>query len=147
MCATCDWEPCWDVVSLLEGAQMFSVDAQCVKCTKVQTEWQKCSRTEREIEGVSGIRRSSSCCSRFKQRRRKDLPDCVETDGWYLFSDEQHVGVDYVFLTEDVDFSGRHPSEYFKHTSLSQGAVCNLKKQWLQSAVKWKDGAAATQCS
>lgn len=115
---------------------MFSVDAQCVKCTKVQTERQKCSRTEREIEGVSGIRRSSSCCSRFKQRRRKDLPVCGETDGRYLFSDEQHVGVDYVFLTEDVDFSGRHPSEYFKHTSLSQGAVCNLKKQWLQSAVK-----------
>lgn len=114
---------------------------------KSSYEWQKCSRTEREIEGVSGIRRSSSCCSRFKQRRRKDLPDCVETDGWYLFSDEQHVGVDYVFLTEDVDFSGRHPSEYFKHTSLSQGAVCNLKKQWLQSAVKWKDGAAATQGS
>lgn len=131
----------------LTVAQMFSVDAQCVKCTKVQTERQKFRRTEREIEGVSGIRRSSSCCSRFKQRRRKDLPDCVETDGWYLFSDEQHVGVDYVFLTEDVDFSGRHPSEYFKHTSLSQGAVCNLKKQWLQSAVKWKDGAAATQGS
>lgn len=51
------------------------------------------------------------------------------------------------FLTEDVDFLRRRPSEYFKYTSLSQGAVCNLKKQRLQSAVKWKDGAAATQGS
>lgn len=135
-CCFTSWR-CTDVFSWCSVCEVYQSPD---RMTEVQ-------QNEREIEGVSGIRRSSSCCSRFKQRRRKDLPVCVETDGWYLFSDEQHVGVDYVFLTEDVDFSGRHPSEYFKHTSLSQGAVCNLKKQWLQSAVKWKDGAAATQGS